>query len=232
MNLQSKYLNSSLEANQFFNMAEIPSGVKALLGDYENLDPMVKADVHGAHLELQNAVGKIRALVTDPTRPSLPEKHAAGEVVANKTVASLQRRHDTLVKTADALHRDALREADSEFAPRVDTNALDAEQRAWMRETLKTEGGLQRVKEAIKSSDSAARAFYHSPAYLVGFQPDQHLEMKMEVLAARRPAIYEKLSSSLAIEKVASRFQETIKRIPAAFYNPKLAEAANTRVEV
>jgi hypothetical protein len=232
MNMDQQFLTNGPEATHFLNMALHKTGAKALLGDPDNLDPLVRAEVQGAHMELNHAVGLVAALVKDATR-TLPQKHEAAKVVAEKTVAKLQKVHDHLVRTLDQLESDAANSVEREWAARSDTAGIDSEIRSWMRSMTKEKDGLERIKHAVTTNEDAARTLWSSPSFLTGIPEKTTQELQSNALRALRPKLAAKIDSADAMTKVAEKFAATIKKIPGAFYNPLVADAAvKTRVEV
>jgi hypothetical protein len=233
MNTDQQFLTNGPEATHFMNMALHKTGAKALLGDADSLDPLVRAEVQGAHIELNHAVGLVAALRNDATRPSQAEKHQAAKVVADKTVAKLQKVHGQLVRTADQLETDAANSADREWAAKSDTAGLDSEIRSWFREQTKHKDGLERIRHAVTTNEDAARTLWSSPSFLTGIPEKTTHELQSDALRALRPKLAAKIDSAIAMTKVAEKFAATIKKIPSAFYNPLVADSATrTRVEV
>jgi hypothetical protein len=228
----SKYLVDSPQANDFLDLAQIESGLHAMLGDPEKYDPAIRSSIQLGQGALRDGAKKVAALVSDPTRTDV-DKHGAAKKLAEGVAKKLTEVKGSLQSRADTLRKEAVRQADDVFGPNQDRAALHSEVRGWMREMLSKGGdGLSKVRAAMKGSDDLAAVLWHSPSFLLALPPEVHEELRLEALEARKPDLYASLSSSLALETLTSKYDNALRKVQASFYNPVVAAKAAKRVEV
>ena len=233
MNLTNTYLVNGPESVQFMDMAQLATGGKLYLGDPDHVDVMVKPDVLSAHMEFRIAAGKIVGLVNDPTR-TLVDKHHAAKQIAEKLQEKLGKTKNLLTKRAESLEKEAMATADDDLGPKSERAVIQSEIRGWLREQTRSTDGLEKIRKAMAKTDSydLAATIWNSPSFLTGIPHDTHEELRFEALESHRPDLYAKISNSLALKKMADKYDATMRKIPVAFYNPVIAEQFKKRVEV
>lgn len=226
-----KYLVGGIESEHLLELAQIPTGVRTLLGDTEGVDSAVQPEVMSAHIELKHAAGKVAALANDPTR-SVSERHVAAKKVSDTLVDKLSKTGTLLTKRSEALRKDALTAADEMWGPKADRAAIQSEVRAWIREKAKTPEGLVAIRKAIETEPVVAEGLWHSPTVLLDLPATVHSNLRLEGLEKYRPDLFAKLSQSADLATLAEKFAKVARKVPGAFYSPELVKVNPRRVDV
>jgi len=230
--MPARFLVNAPANVDFLESLMIESGLDRQFGKIpDDLDPMVRADVQSARIQLQHAAKQVVALASDPTRTDV-DKHVAARRVAEATNATLAKASELVSRRAEHQRRDAMAKANQDFSPLVEKGTLYMEARSMVREWMKTSEGLQKLREAMKEDHDFASVVWHSPRHLLGLQAEIHSNLKMEGLQARRPDLYGQLNASLRLEKMAQKIGSVIPKVNASFYNPVTAAQGAKRVEV
>ncbi|WP_242361886.1 hypothetical protein [Anaeromyxobacter sp. SG17] len=226
----SKYLVGSPQSADFLDMAQLESGLNAMLGDPKS-DEHVGPDIQGARIALRVAVSKVVALVKDPTRTEV-DKHAAAQKLAATAADKLGKVKTAIEQRSKHLEGEALRMADIEFGPKLERGAIQSEIRGWVREQAKTSEGLAAIREAMKENDDVAATLWHSPRFLLGLAESVHGTLRFEALESRKPQLFADISKSINLGKLAAKYEGAIRKVHTSFYNPEVAAQAAKRVEV
>jgi hypothetical protein len=227
------YLVAGPQATDFLEMAQIDSGLKAMLGNPDKCDATVAPEIRSAHIAMRNAVQKVAALSRDVTRTDV-DKHAAAKRLATSLQDKLSQVKKSIVTRADQLHDDAMRQANLDLGPKADRAAIHSEIRGWISQVTTKPDGMQKVRAAMKEgSEDLAAVLWHSPHFLLSGLPAETFdELKMEALQSAKPELYGMLSASVGLRKIATSYDTAIRKVSVSFYNHVLAEQANKRVEV
>lgn len=227
----SKYLVGSPQAEEFLDSTQINTGLKVLLGDPENMDKMVAPNIRSLHIDLRDASSKVARLAQDPTRNEI-EKHQAARKVADAVVSKMTTVKNVIKERAKTLFEEATRQADLELGPKADRAGLHSEIRTWLSQTAKTPDGLEKIRAAMKESEDMAAVLWHSPAFLTGLPEELLSNLRTEGLQIHKPKIYADFSGSIALGKLAERYDSTIRKASVSFYSHAMVEQAKHRVEV
>ncbi len=223
-------LVNSPQAVQFLESTQMESGLNVLLGEEESVDPMVAPEYLKSRILLRQESKKVMALASDPTRTDV-QRHIVAKKVADTLVDTLTKSKTAFEKRANDLDSDWKREVDLRFAPETNRAALHSEIRDWMWETAKKAEGLADIKQALAESRDAAAVLWHSPNFLL--PKNLHLdELRVEVLKKWEPEVFAKFAGVTLLQKVARKFDETIRKVRVSFYHEEIAKQASKRVEV
>jgi hypothetical protein len=225
------YLVNDPAAVDFLDLANVPSGLNAHLGDPDNIEPFVAADVKGAQIELQHAVKKLQGLVSDPTRTEV-EKHIAGKKLATKVIERLAATKTAIEKRAKELESSAIADANFALGPRADKAGLHSEIRDYLLEVNGKPDGLTKTREALAESPEVAAVLWHSPRFLTGLPEASHETMRVEALKSVRPDLHANISNAIGLTKLAAKYPTAIGRVQRSFYNEQMAAKEKQRVEV
>jgi hypothetical protein len=227
----SGYLVNDPAATEFLDLTMVDSGLNAYLGDPENIEPFVAADVKGAQIELRHAVKKLQGLAVDPTRTEA-DRHIAGKRLATKVIERLAATKTVIEKRAKELESSAIADANSALGPRADKAGLHSEIRDYLLEQTRRPDGLSKVREALAESPEVAAVLWHSPRFLTGIPEASFENMRIEALKSARPDLHANLSNSIGLTKLAEKYVNAIGKVTRSFYSPTLAAQEKKRVEV
>jgi hypothetical protein len=225
------YLVNDPAAVDFLDLANVPSGLNAHLGDPDNTDPMLGADIKGAQIELQYAVKKLQGLTVDPTRTEV-DRHIAAKKLATKVIDRLAATKTAIEARAKELESSSLREADSVLGPRADKAGLHSEIRDYLIEVNRKSDGLEKTRAALAESPEVAAVLWHSPRFLTGLPGESHDLMRIEALKSARPDLHTNLSNAIGLTNLAAKYKTAIGKVSRSFYNEQMASQAKRRVEV
>jgi len=225
------YLTTDPAAVEFLDLANVPSGLNAYLGDPEKTDPMLGADIKGAQIELQHAVKKLQGLSDDPTRTDV-QKHEAGKRLATKVIERLTATKTAIEKRAKELESSAIADANSALGPRADKAGLHSEIRDYLIEVNRKPDGLEKTRAALAESPEVAAVLWHSPRFLTGLPQESFENMRVEALNSVRPDLHANISNAIGLTKLAAKYPTVIGKVSRSFYNEQVAKQATRRVEV
>jgi hypothetical protein len=225
------YLVNDPAAVDFLDLANVPSGLNAYLGDPDKSDPMIGADIKGAQIELQHAVKKLQGLAVDPTRTDV-QKHDAGKRLATKVIERLAATKTAIEKRAKELESSAIADANFALGPRADKAGLHSEIRDYLLDQTRHPDGLAKIREALAESPDMAAVLWHSPRFLTGLPAESHEHMRIEALKSARPDLHANISNAIGLTKLAEKYVTAIGRVSRSFYNEQMAKQATRRVEV
>ena len=211
-------------------MASIEAGRAALIGDPAKVHSSVQPYVLAASIELRDGADKVRRLVDDPTRTTVA-KHEAAAKVAAQTVEALEKQKTNIQREAAILWDDGQNTANSAFTPRASHAALETEIRGWIREQSQKPDGMTKIREVLNDSDVAS-VIYHSPAFLLGLNPDNKLALQQKVVQMHLPDAWAKMEASMELQKYPAKYDATIAKVRSHFFNAGLADQAKRRVEI
>ena len=226
----STYLVETPQAESFMELASTNTGSMAFLGDAEQFESGVGPDITNAGIALRQNVAKVAALKNDPTRTEV-QKHEAAEVLAERTVQSLEKSKASIQSRIDELWNNGIAQSDIVFAPKSDRGTLDSEIRQYLREQAGKADGMLKIREAMKDKNVAG-VVMHSPSFLLDMNPANHQTLKFEILEQHLPDAYKKLTDSVALRELPAKYDKAINSVRTSFYNPALAAKAKLRVEV
>jgi hypothetical protein len=219
------------DAQYFAQQASTEVGRKVLLGDREKLDEHAWNAVTSAHDWLRDGVSKIGALVNDPTRNEVL-KHEAAQKVAERTIAGIQQSLGVIESRARVLHTEAHEMVEKRFAIDPVRASIQSEIRGWIREQTKSEDGLNKIRQAMRSDPEVASVIYHSPHFLMNLAGNVRDNMRIEAIETHVPAAYKKLEASIALKDTAAKYPKAIAGVRRSFFNAGLAAKAAQRVEI
>ena len=225
------YLNTDPVSVEFLDLTMVDSGLNAYLGDPDNIEPFVAADVKGSHIELRHAVKKLTGLVSDPTRTEV-EKHIAGKKLATKVIERLAATKTIIEKRAKELESSAIADANFALGPRADKAGLHSEIRDYLLEVNGKADGLEKTRAALAESPEVAAVLWHSPRFLTGLPAASHEHMRVEALKSVRPDLHANISNAIGLTKLAERYVTAIGKVTRSFYSPTLAAQEKRRVDV
>jgi hypothetical protein len=225
------YLTTDPAAVEFLDLTMVDSGLNAYLGDPDNIEPFVAADVKGSHIELRHAVKKLTGLVSDPTRTEV-EKHIAGKKLATKVIERLAATKTIIEKRAKELESSSLREADYALGPRADKAGLHSEIRDYLLEVNRRPEGLEKTRAALAESEDVAAVLWHSPRFLTGLPEASFDSLRTEALKRSRPDLHANISNAIGLTKLAEKYVTAIGKVSRSFYSPSLAAQETRRVDV
>ena len=226
----STYLVENPQAEGFMELASTNTGSNAFLGDPEQFEAGAGLDIANAGIALRQNVAKVAALKNDPTRTEV-QKHEAAAVLAERTVAQLEKSKASIESRANELWNSAVTQSELTFAPKSDRGTLDSEIRQYLREQAGKPEGMMKIREAMKDKNVAG-VVWHSPSFLLDINPANHQKLKVEVLEQHLPDAYKKVVDSLALRDLPAKYDKAINSVRTSFYNPALAAKAKLRVEV
>lgn len=225
------YLVNTNESSSFFSLGATETGRKAYLGDPESIEVGSRPYVLGAHIALRDAIATVAALADDPTRTEV-QRHDAAKTVADRTVDRLVKTKADLEARADTLQQEGAAKAESEMRAKLDHGTHDSEVRAWIREQMKSETGIAKVREAMGNSARVAAIVYHSENFLMGMTNDLHQKLKFESVEKHTPDAYQMLRDSVDLRDVAVKYDRAINKVRQTFYNKTIAAQFARRVNV
>jgi hypothetical protein len=225
------YLVNDPAAVDFLDLANVPSGLNAHLGDPDKSDPMLGADIKGAQIELQHAVKKLTGLVSDPTRTEV-EKHIAGKKLATKVIERLAATKTAIEKRAKELESSAIADANSALGPRADKAGLHSEIRDFLLDQARHPDGLAKIREALAESAEMAAVLWHSPRFLTGLSEASFETLRVDALKSARPDLHANISNAIGLTKLAAKYATTIGKVSRSFYSEQMAAQEKKRVEV
>ncbi len=226
----STYLVESQQAESLMELASTNPGSNAFLGDPEQFESGVGPDIANAGIALRDNVAKVAALKNDLTRTEV-QKNEAAAVLAERTVAQLEKSKASIESRANELWNSAVTQSELTFAPKSDRGTLDSEIRQYLREQAGKPDGMMKIREAMKDKNVAG-VVWHSPSFLLDINPANHQKLKVEVLEQHLPDAYKKVVDSLALRDLPAKYDKAINSVRTSFYNPALAAKAKLRVEV
>ncbi len=226
----STYLVESQQAESFMELASTNTGSAAFLGDPEQFESGVGPDIANAGIALRDNVAKVAALKNDLTRTEV-QKNEAAAVLAERTVAQLEKSKASIESRANELWNSAVTQSELTFAPKSDRGTLDSEIRQYLREQAGKPDGMMKIREAMKDKNVAG-VVWHSPSFLLDINPANHQKLKVEVLEQHLPDAYKKVVDSLALRDLPAKYDKAINSVRTSFYNPALAAKASTRVQL
>jgi hypothetical protein len=218
------------DAGSFLVSTQINSGLVLSCGDPRG-DAMVGPDIAKAQMVLKDAGAKVMALGSDPTRTD-PEKHAAAQKLAVEVEKTLRAAKANIERRAAELRDQGAEEAERILGPKSARAGIESELRAWVRKQNDERNGIEHITEALKESAELAGVIYSAPRFLLGLSPSVHERFRGEAIELWAPNAYRNLNASIGLANVAERYDTTIKRVHAHFYNPALASQQSKRVAV
>ena len=225
------YLVNDPAAVDFLDLANVPSGLNAYLGDPDKSDPMIGADIKGAQIELQHAVKKLQGLAVDPTRTEV-DRHIAGKKLASRVIERLTATKTAIEKRAKELESSAIADANFALGPRADKAGLHSEIRDFLLDHARRPDGLAKIREALAESSEMASVLWHSPRFLTGLSEASFETLRVDALKSVRPDLHANISNAIGLTKLAEKYVTAIGKVTRSFYNEQMAKQATRRVEV
>jgi hypothetical protein len=174
----------------------------------------------------------LRKLNTDLSRTA-PEKHHIAMRKANELVARLNTLKQQVNAEVKAVGEEALGSARHYFQMLPSRQALDADIRAWVRETVKQDGGFDVLNQAVTDTPNEfLTVLYSSPHMLLGMTREVHLNLQQKIIRQYTPDIWAQVEQASDMSKLPPKIDGVARQIPTAFYEPHEVEKYATRVEV
>lgn len=221
-------------AVEFILATERPSQVKAWLGDPSQFEADAEAStaITNAHGALRSGATKIRALTEDATRPSDPERHAAGAKVSAETVAVLERAQATLKSRANAYAAAADEALKTRFALKAEAAWTNDKWLGFIRETYGKEDGPATIRETMLQHRDLATLIVKMPTPLLGIPERQHHEWRVRAIEKFEPEIQVAAQMGADIRDIADRYVRVVGLVRLNFHSPAIAAKVATRVAI
>ncbi len=183
-------------------------------------------------MEMESAIDVLRKLNRDLSRTA-PEKHHIAMRKANELVARLNELKKHVNAEVKSVGEEALGSARHYFAMLPSRQALDADIRAWVRETVKQDGGYAVLDQAITDTPNEfLTVLYSSPHMLLGMTKDVHLNYQTKIMRQYTPDLWTQLEQASDMSKLPPKIDGVARQVPGSFYEPHEVEKYSTRVEV
>jgi hypothetical protein len=218
-------------ADNFISLAATEIGRKAFLGDHTKLDSDIGPKIVNANISLRDATDKIIRLVDDPTRTEV-KKHEAAKQIADKTIKTLEDAKGEFISRAESLMQRAKTLVDIEFSPTENKGTLYSDIRNWISKQSNEADGIEKIRQAAKGNKDIAAVLWHSPAPILGLADTVLNSLQEGMIIKYIPEAASNVAKSQDLSKLVPKYDETIRKIRASFFNPGLAEQAKLRVEV
>lgn len=226
-------LVSSPEANEFFGMASLATGRKALMGDRTKFEgSRSAAAMQQAEGALVSAFEKLKNLQNDKTRLTDVDKHVFGKELAEKTIAAFERSKNTLMSDSETYADEAIEMQHKAFTR---TSSTEFELKAnleWIQARAKEKDGPAAIREAMQDDRDVAYLIYNMKPHLLGLSKEQRGSLWNHAVKRYAPQSLELLETSRLMADAAHKHEVMIGKIGRSLYHPSVAAQAATRVAI
>ena len=225
------YLVNSPESASFMELMNTETGRKVLLGDKGKFHKSALNAIGYAHNALADAIPKVVALASDPTRTTVDQHHAARQIAGKVATVLVQSQ-----KSLEAASRDLAEEGNRIVADTFELDAnrqtIHSEIRGWIREQAKHPDGIIKIREAAKTNSEVVTVLFGSPYFLLDLSEDTRGNIVLDGFKRFAPTGWTKIEQSRELAELAVKYPEAINKVHLYFYNPTIADQASRRVEV
>lgn len=227
----STYLVESPQAESFMELASTNTGIAAFLGDPEQFEAGAGPDIANASIALRDGVAKVAALKNDPTRTEV-QQHAAGEIVAERTVKALEKSKAAIESRMEYLSQAGQEEAAAVFDLSPSRRFVHEKILEHFVGLASKAEGLVLMRQIIRTDGEAAAVFFNTKPYLLNMNAENFHKIRYEAIEQYAPKAWEKMNAVVKLIELPAKYDKAINSVRTSFYNPALAAKAKLRVEV
>lgn len=230
MNVKGRYLKSDqISVDKLTSLSQEP-WLKSQFGD-----PQRFSAVSGRLNELISLtkanVAKVMALGNDETRMPADLHHTAKTIAEATALAIRTVSAEVKAKGEDMMlaGRDMV---EDHFRPREGYQSLESEQRAWIKEKVKTPEGMGEVSKMVKEDPAIGALVTYSPHYLLGIAKTVHERWRSDAISTHLPKAAQMLEDGDSLVALSKKYEGVVRDIHQSFYDAGTADKMKTRVEV
>jgi hypothetical protein len=151
--------------------------------------------------------------------------------LATKTAEEMASTRDYLRRNADTVNKKVTESIDTAWNGKVNPQ-VHSEIRTYLREVSRQPDGLTQIQRLVDTQQEVAATVYYSPSFLMGVPDESMNGLRARAIETFWPAQFAKVEEANEWTDIASKFDNTIPKVHRTFFNPTVADQANTRVEV
>lgn len=230
MNAKPRFLKSDALSIEKLTSLSSETWLKAKYGDPQRF-PSVAGRLNELISLTKANTAKVMALGNDETRMAA-DLHHTGKTIAESTSQAIRTVSGEIKAAGESLMEDGYRIVEDNFRPREGYQTLESEQRAWVRERVKTPEGLGEVSKMVKEDSNFASLISYSPAYLLGIAKTVHERWRIDGINAHLPSAAKKLEDGADLVALSAKYEKVVADVHSSYYDAAIADKMKTRVEV